>query len=286
MRYFALNLSSRPVMLYDKQKAPRLINKMTPQDYMAKQKKTTANESEISFFNSLAESWWDPKGKFAPLHKFNPVRLDYMTRVIAKEFNRDLSKEKPFKGLTILDVGSGGGLLSEPFSRLGADIIGIDAAERNIKTAQVHAEKMGLNITYHHKTAEEMVKSQKRFDIVLAMEIVEHVDDVPFFISSISQLVAQNGLLFMSTLNRTAKSYLFGIIGAEYVLRWLARGTHNWQKFLKPSELIGEIHSNGLTVEDVIGITYSPLSDRFSLNPKDLSINYMLYAKKMKDSSA
>lgn len=258
---------------------------MTPQDYMAKQKKTTANENEISFFNSLAESWWDPKGKFAPLHKFNPVRLDYMTKVIATEFNRDLTKDKPFKGLTILDVGSGGGLLSEPFARLGAEVIGIDAAERNIKTAKLHAEQMGLDITYHHKTAEDMLKGKKRFDIVLAMEIVEHVDDVSFFIASISQLVAKNGLLFMSTLNRTAKSYLFGIIGAEYVLRWLAKGTHSWQKFLKPSELIVEIHSNELKVQNLMGITYSPLSDRFSLNPKDLSINYMLYAKKENEPS-
>lgn len=259
---------------------------MTPQDYMAKQKKTTANENEISFFNSLAESWWDPKGKFAPLHKFNPVRLDYMTKVIATEFNRDLSKNKPFQGLTILDVGSGGGLLSEPFARLGAEVIGIDAAERNIKTAKLHAEQMDLDITYHHKTAEDMLKGKKRFDIVLAMEIVEHVDDVSFFITSISQLVTEGGLLFMSTLNRTAKSYLFGIIGAEYILRWLAKGTHSWQKFLKPSELIGEIQSNGLKVKELMGITYSPLTDQFSLNPKDLSINYMLYAKKNNETSA
>lgn len=250
---------------------------------MAHQNKSTVNKEEVSFFNEMADSWWDPKGKFAPIHKFNPVRIKYIRDVIAAHFGKDITQNKFLNGIDLIDIGCGGGLLSEPFAKMCATVTGVDAAARNIEIAKAHAQKSDLKITYINNTAEEIVKTKKQFDVVLAMEIVEHVEDVPFFIESCAKLVKPGGLLFMATLNRTPKSWLFGIVGAEYIMRWLPKGTHSWKKFLKPSELGFEIERNGIKVQDITGVTYSMFEDQFDLNPNDLSVNYMLYGVKSKD---
>ncbi len=238
----------------------------------------TVDKDEIERFTRIAGEWWDENGKFKPLHRMNPVRVEYIRDAATAHFKKDASDVKCLSGLTLLDIGCGGGLLCEPLSRLGAKVTGIDAGERNIKVATLHAEKMGLDITYECKPAEDMGKA--RFDVVLAMEIVEHVADVPAFLKAVATLVKPGGILFMSTLNRTAKSYLMAILGAEYVLRWVPRGTHEWKKFLKPAELCAGLRMQGMSIDHMTGTVFSPIGNSWSTNDRDLDVNYMLTASK------
>ncbi|MEA1677307.1 bifunctional 2-polyprenyl-6-hydroxyphenol methylase/3-demethylubiquinol 3-O-methyltransferase UbiG [Nitrospirillum sp. BR 11163] len=231
-------------------------------------------------FSAIAAEWWDEAGKFRPLHKLNPVRLEYLRDRICAHFGRDPLAPRPLTGLRLVDIGCGGGLLSEPLARMGADVVGIDAAERNVKTAATHAMETGTPVDYRHTTAEDLVAAGETFDAVLSLEVVEHVADVPLFLDSLAALMKPEGLLVMATLNRTPKSYLMAIIGAEYVLRWLPRGTHDWRKFLKPSELAAGLRATGLTVREVMGLIYSPFNDTFRLDPRDLDVNYLLWASR------
>ncbi|WP_420549295.1 bifunctional 2-polyprenyl-6-hydroxyphenol methylase/3-demethylubiquinol 3-O-methyltransferase UbiG [Curvivirga sp.] len=240
----------------------------------------TVDDAEIAKFAAMAEEWWDPHGKFKPLHKFNPVRIEYLRNQICAHFGRDPLQAEPLKGLRILDIGSGGGLLCEPMCRMGAEITGVDATEKSVHIAKSHAETMGLQIDYRYTSAEQLVEAGEKFDVVLNMEVVEHVADVNSFVSASSALVKEDGCMFMATMNRTAKSYALAIVGAEYILGWLPRGTHDWKKFLKPSELSGHLRNAGMQVAKITGVSFNPLQDKWSLAPKDLSVNYMLMAKK------
>jgi 2-polyprenyl-6-hydroxyphenyl methylase/3-demethylubiquinone-9 3-methyltransferase len=240
---------------------------------------STVDPAEIERFSRIAEEWWDPAGKFAPLHRLNPVRLGYIRDRAARHWQRD-ALSAPLKGLSALDIGCGGGLLSEPLARLGAEVTGIDAAERNIATARLHAAGQELAIDYRDTTAETLAESGAQFDIVLALEIVEHVADVDLFLGSCGRLAKPGGLVFLSTLNRTAKAWALAIAGAEYVLRWLPRGTHDWRKFLKPSEVVRGLRGGGVEAQEIVGLVYSPLSRAWSLNKNDLDVNYMLYGSK------
>jgi 2-polyprenyl-6-hydroxyphenyl methylase/3-demethylubiquinone-9 3-methyltransferase len=247
---------------------------------MAETAQTTVDPAEIERFSRIAEEWWDPAGKFAPLHRLNPVRIGYIRDRAAAHWRRDALSGSPLDGLDLLDIGCGGGLLSEPMARLGATVTGVDAAERNIATASLHAEGQGLAIDYRATTAESLAEAAKQYDIVLALEIVEHVADVELFLRTCGALVKPGGLLFLSTLNRTAKSWALAIAGAEYVLRWLPRGTHDWKKFLKPSEVVRGLRGGGIDAQEIVGVVYSPLSRAWSLNKADLDVNYMLYGTK------
>jgi len=238
---------------------------------------STVDTAEIKRFSRIAEEWWDPKGKFAQLHQLNPVRLGYIRDRAARHWKRDPLSGSPLEGLSLLDIGCGGGLLCEPMARLGATVSGIDAAERNVAIARQHAEGQGLAIDYRETTAEAMAADGRQFDIVLALEIVEHVADIDLFLKSCGRLTKPGGLVFLSTLNRTAKAWALAIAGAEYVLRWLPRGTHDWKKFLKPSEVVRGLRSGGVEAEEIVGVVYSPLSRAWSLNKRDLDVNYMLY---------
>jgi len=223
----------------------------------------------------MAEEWWDPKGKFRPLHLMNPCRLDYITSQIAGEFGRDLRQPRAFEGLRILDIGCGGGLLSEPMARLGAEVTGADAAERNIPVARVHAEAQGLKIDYRHTTAEALAEAGERYDVVLNMEVVEHVADPLAYLTACQQLLKPGGLMLCSTMNRNAKSFAMAIIGAEWVMRWLPKGTHDWAKFITPDELYDLIRRAGLDPVDRKGMVFNPVSWRWSLSARDLSVNYV-----------
>lgn len=238
---------------------------------------STVDPAEIERFSRIAEEWWDPAGKFAPLHRLNPVRLGYIRDRVAAHWNRDALSGLPLDGLSLLDIGCGGGLICEPMARLGARVTGIDAADRNIATAALHAEQQGLAIDYRQHTAEALAGEGRQYDIVLALEIVEHVADVDLFLQSCGQMVKPGGLLFLSTLNRTAKAWMLAVVGAEYVLGWLPRGTHDWKKFLKPSEVVNGLRSGGIEAQEIVGVVYSPLSRAWSLNSRDLDVNYMLY---------
>lgn len=240
----------------------------------------TVDDAEIAHFTAMADEWWDAGGKFKPLHQMNPVRVGYIRDHVAAHFRRDTTQTAPLDGLKLLDVGSGGGLLCEPMTRLGASVTGVDAAEKNVQVAALHAQQMGLDIDYRHSTAEALAEDGEQYDVVLALEIIEHVADVDAFLSAISHLVKPGGLLFMSTLNRTAKSYATAIIGAEYVLRWLPKGTHHWKKFLKPSELVIPLEQHGVITRDVQGMVYAPFNASWSLNPRKLDINYIFVAEK------
>ncbi|MEQ1770288.1 MAG: bifunctional 2-polyprenyl-6-hydroxyphenol methylase/3-demethylubiquinol 3-O-methyltransferase UbiG [Devosia sp.] len=240
---------------------------------------TTIDPGEIAKFSAMADDWWDPNGKFKPLHKFNPVRLAYIRDWALQHFNRDAAERRPLEGLNILDIGCGGGLLTEPLTRLGAKVTGIDAGSRNIAVASVHAEKMGLDITYRDATSEALTAEGARFDIVLNMEVVEHVDNVPLYMKSCADLVAPGGLLFSATINRTARALALAVIGAEYVLRWLPRGTHDWNRFLTPDELKALITRNGLTMTDECGVVFHPLADEWRKS-RDMGVNYMLLAER------
>jgi 2-polyprenyl-6-hydroxyphenyl methylase/3-demethylubiquinone-9 3-methyltransferase len=236
---------------------------------------TTVDPAEVAKFQAMAEEWWDPAGKFKPLHQMNPVRLDYITRQIAAEFGRDLTTPLPFAGLRLLDIGCGGGLLCEPMARLGATVIGADAAERNIPVARLHAEQSGLAIDYRHSTAEALAAAGERFDVVLNMEVVEHVADPLAYLTACQTLLKPGGLMVCSTLNRNAKSFALAIVGAEWVMRWLPKGTHDWQKFITPDELYDLIRRAGLTPVDRKGMVFNPVSWRWSLSDRDLSVNYV-----------
>ena len=240
-------------------------------------KSSTINKKEIDKFSKIAEDWWNPEGKFKPLHQFNPERIKYIKDNTIKHFNLT-NKDKPFKNLNILDIGCGGGLLSEPMTRLGGNVTGIDASEKNIISAKIHAKQNNLNISYFCNSPENF-KSNKKFDLVLNMEIVEHVEDVNFFIKKSSELLKKNGLMFVATLNRTLKSYIFAIIGAEYILRWLPIGTHEWNKFLTPEELTNFGQKNSLLVEKIDGMVFNPLSNRWSVS-QDCAVNYIIKFKK------
>ena len=236
---------------------------------------TTTDAAEIEKFQAMAAEWWDPNGKFKPLHMLNPCRLDYITSQIAAEFDRDLNKPEPFAGLRILDIGCGGGLLSEPMARLGADVVGADAAEGNIPVARVHAEEQGLNIDYRHSTAEALASDGEQFDAILNMEVVEHVADPLAYLTACHDLLKPGGLMTCSTLNRNPKSFVMAIIGAEHVMRWLPKGTHDWNKFITPDELYKLLSDAGLDPVDKKGFVFNPLGWSWSLSDRDLSVNYV-----------
>ncbi len=235
-------------------------------------KNNTINKKEIEKFSKIAEEWWNPDGKFKPLHKFNPIRISYIKNNIISSLKLK-NKNKPLKKVKILDIGCGGGLLSEPMCRLGADVVGIDASSKNVKVAKLHAQKNNLNIEYLC-TSPETFKTKTKFDVILNMEIVEHVENVDFFLKSCSRLLKKNGIMFVATLNKTLKSYLFAIIGAEYILNWLPIGTHEWEKFVKPHDLVNILKKYELDLDTLDGMKYNLIKDEWALS-KDDSINYI-----------
>lgn len=237
---------------------------------------TTVDPAEVAKFEAMAAEWWEPQGKFKPLHMMNPVRLDYITRQVSAEFDRDLAQPKPFAGLRLLDIGCGGGLLSEPMARLGATVIGADAAERNIPVARIHAMEQGLEIDYRHSTVEAIAAAGERFDIVLAMEIVEHVADPQAFLTTCRAVLNPGGLFIASTINRNPKSFMMAIVGAEWVMRWLPKGTHDWSRFITPDELSGQMADAGLAPVDRKGFVFDPVSWAWSISDRDLSVNYVV----------
>ncbi len=240
-------------------------------------KNKTVNKKEIDKFSKLAREWWDPNGKFKPLHKFNPVRLDYIKKSILKKLKK--RDDTYLKNVKILDIGCGGGLLCEPLTRLGAQVVGIDASNKNIKIAKIHAKKSDLKINYYCTTPENFNYKEK-FDVVLNMEIVEHVEDVNLFLKESSKFLKKNGIMFIATLNKTLKSYFFAILGAEYVLRWLPIGTHDWNMFVKPSELVEICKKNSLMLEEILGVKYNIISRDWELST-DNNVNYMALFKKI-----
>ncbi len=233
---------------------------------------TSVNKKEIDKFSKMADEWWDPEGKFKPLHKFNPTRIKYLKENIVYNFKLK-NKSKPLSGIKILDVGCGGGLLSEPMSRMGANVTGIDASDKNIKIAKVHSKKNKLKINYLCSSPEKL-KIEKKFDVILNMEIVEHVEDIDFFLKSCSKLLKKNGLMFVATINKTLKSYVFAIVGAEYILRWLPIGTHEWEKFVKPEDLKKILMKYDLSLNKLEGMNFNIIKDEWSIS-RDLSVNYI-----------
>tara|TARA_Y100000590_G_scaffold244813_1_gene275159 strand:- start:836 stop:1564 length:729 start_codon:yes stop_codon:yes gene_type:complete len=238
----------------------------------------TINKEEIEKFNSLAEEWWNPEGKFRPLHKFNPIRIEYIKEHVIKEFGIK-NKKKPFSNLEILDIGCGGGLLTEPMYRLGGKLTGIDASNKNINIAKVHAKKNNLKIKYICSSPENL-KPKKKYDVILNMEVVEHVNDLNFFIQSSSSLLKKNGIMFIATINKTLKSYLFAIIGAEYILNWLPVGTHDWFKFVEPNKLKTICLKNKLKLSNINGLSFNILQDAWIIN-KNTDVNYISKFKKL-----
>lgn len=241
---------------------------------------TSIDPDEVTKFEAMAAEWWDPKGKFKPLHMINPVRLDYIVTQIAAEFGLDRRILHSFEGQRLLDIGCGGGLIAEPMARLGATVVGADAAEGNIAVASVHAEQQGLQIDYRATTAEALVDAGEVFDVVLALEIVEHVADPAAFIATCRDLLRPGGLLVMSTLNRTAKSFGAAIIGAEWIMRWLPKGTHEWNRFITPAELSGMMASAGLDPIDARGMVFNPITWGWKLSDRDMSVNYAITARR------
>jgi 2-polyprenyl-6-hydroxyphenyl methylase/3-demethylubiquinone-9 3-methyltransferase len=238
----------------------------------------TVDTAEVDRFAALAERWWDPQGEMRPLHRLNPTRIAFIRDRLADHFGRDRQSLTPFEGLRLLDVGCGGGLLAEPMARLGFRVTGIDAAERSLAIARAHAAETGLAIDYRFATAEHLAAAGERFDAVLAMEIVEHVADRELFLAAAAGVEAPGGALSAATLIRTPKSFLLAIVGAEYLLGWLPRGTHRWSKLVRPSELVTPLRRHGLAVRELTGVAYDPLSGAWSLAPRDLDVNYMLFA--------
>lgn len=239
---------------------------------------SSIDPAEVAKFQAMAREWWDPNGKFKPLHMLNPTRLDYVTRQIAAQFGRDLTQPLPFQGLTLLDIGCGGGLMAEPMARLGASVTGADAAAGNITVASLHARQQDLPIDYRATTAEALAADGHAYDVVMALEIVEHVAEPPAFIATCRDLVKPGGMLIQSTLNRTARSFAAAIIGAEWVMRWLPKGTHDWRRFITPDELATMTEAAGLRVVDRCGMVFNPLGWSWSLSPRDLSVNYAMTA--------
>jgi len=238
----------------------------------------SVDEAEVAKFAALAENWWDLEGPFRPLHQLNPIRLRFIRDNISAHFDRDELAPQPLSGLRILDIGCGGGLLSEPLARMGATVVGIDATEKNVRVAALHAEQGHLSIDYQHTTAEALRDAGETFDVVLNMEVVEHVADVGSFLQASGDLVNHGGIMIAATLNRTAKSFALAIVGAEYVLRWLPRGTHDWRRFVRPSELATGLRQTGMQVTSLTGVIFNPLNGNWSLNDRDLDVNYMAVA--------
>lgn len=262
---------------------PGQMAKMQARDTETAQDKAapggSTDQAEIARFAAMADEWWDPHGKFRPLHRLNPTRLGFIRDQICGHFARDRAKHAPLKGLAILDVGCGGGLLTEPMARLGGQVTGIDPGEKVINVARAHATDMGLDIDYRPTTAEAVVRAGERFDVVLNMEVLEHVTDASSFLNSCVSALKPGGAMVVATLNRTITSYACAIVGAEYVLRWLPRGTHQWNKFVRPAELRMMLETYGMEIRDVTGVTYNPLADSWKLSA-DLAVNYMAFAVK------
>lgn len=243
---------------------------------------STIDLKEVEKFSAIADEWWNESGKFKPLHKFNPIRISYIREKIIENFNLEKTSITPFENLKILDVGCGGGLISEPFAKMKAEVTGIDASEKNIQVAKIHAEKSNLKINYQAISSEELAQKNEKYDVVLALEIIEHVADVEEFVKNCAELVKPNGLLFIATLNRTAKSLLLAKFAAEYVLKWLPAGTHNWKKFLKPSEINSYAGIYNLDLLETSGFSYNLLKDEWKRDIKDLDINYvMVFGKRV-----
>lgn len=242
--------------------------------------KSTIDEAEVKKFSDMADEWWDENGKFKPLHKFNPCRISYIRNKIIEHFKRDEKSLNALDGLEIIDVGCGGGLVAEPFARMSANVTAIDASEKNIKIAKIHAQKSDLKINYLNTSAEQLAKENKKFDVVLALEIIEHVSDVEEFIRNLELLLKPQGLLFIATINRTPKSFLFAKIAVEYILRWLPIDTHSWKKFLKPHEINSIAENFGLKLEELSGFTYNIFKDEFKTDKNDLDINYIAVFRK------
>jgi 2-polyprenyl-6-hydroxyphenyl methylase/3-demethylubiquinone-9 3-methyltransferase len=239
---------------------------------------STINKDEINKFSKIADEWWDINGKFKPLHAFNPIRIEYILNVTLDYFNIDKNKKFPLKNLKILDIGCGGGLISEPMSRLGANVTGIDASDKNIQVAKLHAKKNNLNITYLNTVPEDL-KLRNEFDIVLNLEVIEHVENLDLYLSSCFSLLKQKRIMFTATINRTLTSYVKAIVGAEYILRWLPIGTHDWNKFIKPEELEKKLTDLNFSITNLTGLSYNPLFKEWK-KTKDMSVNYIIAAKK------
>jgi 2-polyprenyl-6-hydroxyphenyl methylase / 3-demethylubiquinone-9 3-methyltransferase len=238
--------------------------------------KSSVDPQEVEFFSKIAAQWWDPKGKFAPLHRFNPVRLGFIREQCLSRFSRDPSARRPFEGLRLLDIGCGGGLLSEPMSRLGFSVVGVDASERNIKTAETHAERSGLSVDYRCSTAEDLeAAGEGPFDVILNMEVIEHVADPGEYLRTCAGLLAPGGIMILATLNRTLKAFALAKIGAEYILRWLPVGAHDWNKFLTPDEIKGFLAGTNFETRGPFGVSYNPLSGKWS-ESADTDVNYMM----------
>ena len=250
-----------------------------PQARRGSRQDTTIDQAEVDRFSALAAEWWNPAGKFRPLHKFNPVRLTYIRDALCHRFDRDPRAAKPFEGLRLLDIGCGGGLLCEPLARLGAEVVGADASETNIEVARLHAAQSGVDVDYRAETAEALAAAGETFDVVLNMEVVEHVADVDLFMDACAQMVRPGGLMFIATINRTFKARALAIFMAENVLRWLPRGTHDYDKLVQPHELEGPLNAAGMRVIDRTGVFYSPFSDSWNLS-SDMDVNYMLLAER------
>ena len=240
---------------------------------------STIDQAEIDHFSSLAQEWWDPTGKFKPLHKFNPTRLTYIREKLCAHFDRDPKAPQTLKGLRVLDIGCGGGLLSEPIARMGATVVGADASSTNIEVAKIHAEQTGIEIDYRATTAEDLAKAGEKFDVVLNMEVVEHVADVDLFMSECAAMVKPGGLMFVATINRTWKANALAIFMAEQVLRWLPKGTHQYDKLVQPEELSAPLNKAGMTVNETTGVFYNPVLDTWNLS-KDTDVNYMVLAER------
>jgi len=241
--------------------------------------KTTIDQTEVDRFSAMAAEWWSPTGKFRPLHKFNPVRLEYIRNQVCEAFGRDPKSHKPLEGLRVLDIGCGGGLLSEPVARMGADVVGADPSEKNIGIASTHARESGVSVDYRAVTAEQLHEAGETFDVVLNMEVVEHVADVDFFVTTCASMVRPGGLMFAATINRTLKARALAIFAAENVLRWLPHGTHQYEKLVRPEELEKPLTESGLQIIDRTGVFYNVLQDRWNLS-SDMDVNYMLLAKR------